>query len=135
MKRLLSILSVTVLLAVSVFAFASCGAPNSDVNLAKSALESDGYLVVDGASSASKYGFVGLVSSLHATKGFESVSIFYFADDDSAEAAYDLMKTTEKNNEVENNKNGIVAPDIEIEMGCSDNVVWIGTPLAVEASQ
>ena len=135
MKRILSILCIVALLAGCMLAFASCTAPNSDVNLAKSALESAGYLVVDGASSASKYGFVGLVTSIHATMGFESVTVFYFADEDSADVAYDLMESTEEYLEAENKKLGIIAADLEIEMGCSGNVVWIGTPLAIEAAQ
>ena len=135
MKRILSILCIVALLAGCMLAFVSCTAPNSDVNLAKSALESAGYLVVDGASSASKYGFAGLVTSIHATKGFESVTIFYFADEDSADVAYDLMESTEEYFESENKKLGVTTAEIEIEMGCSGNVVWIGTPLAIEAAQ
>ena len=63
------------------FTLVSCdNIPNEDPAEARKELIEEEDTVVDGKSSASKYGFSGLVTSIHAYKEYDSVTIFYFED-------------------------------------------------------
>lgn len=135
MKKILFVLCIVSILVSCLFTLVSCGdAPNEDPALAREALESEGYTVVDGKASASRFGIVGITSSMHAYKEYESVTIFYFADDESAEAAYDAIEKTIKNEKTEYAREGREYPDLGLETGVDGTVVWIGTPEAIAAA-
>lgn len=131
MKKILSVLCIIFVLSSCLISLVSCGTPDEDPAVAEAALRENGYTVVDGASSASRFGFTGLVKSIHAYKDFESITIFYFENEDSASVAFSAMKKTINDEKEEYKKEGIEYPELELEMDYSGCVVWIGTPDAI----
>ncbi len=132
MKKVLSLVCLLAIVASCLFVFASCGGatPNSDPAKAEEALKAAGYTCVDGTMGATF--LVGaeaakkLEKAITAYKGdgmTDTVSIYYFADEESAQLAYDNIDA--------------IASDAGSDdvYGVSGKMVWAGYEAAVKAAQ
>ena len=130
MKKIISTVLVCVLLLGCVFTLASCGAPNSDPQKAKAALEDKDYSVT------LKEDYPGCVATIYAVKNdinkkkFDSIEIFYYKDEAAAKEAW---KTLEKQFEAEAEPKKDT--DSEIKYGIEGALIYKGTPRAVKAAK
>ena len=137
MKKVLSLVCLLAVVASCLFVFASCGGgatPNSDPAKAKAALDAAGYTCQDGyavtvgaAMSIGTEAAKKLENAVAAYKGSartDAVSIYYFADEESAQLAYDYID--ELASELD---------DYEGVYGISGKMVWAGAETAIKAAQ
>ena len=124
MKKVLSLVCVLAMVATCLFVFASCGAtPNEDPAEAEKALKEAEYNV----TNLTKDG----VGVLTATKGEDTVTIQYCADEAAAEKAYEQLETLYEAAEKIADELG---EDVGYEIGISGKMVWSGTPDAISAA-
>ena len=134
MKKVLSIVCLLALVATCLFAFASCGAPNEDPAEAKKALEDNEYTIMNNielAGVATAYfaaNVVDIETSVGASKGEDSVVIFYFKDEAKAESAFaDFEKAVENARKLAEGQ----GKEFNMEYDISGKMIWIGTPDAI----
>ena len=136
-KTFVKIIAMALACALACMTLASCGVlfgPNADPDKAAKALEDKGYevTVMDDELSlglvALSTGFEDLSSCLTATNKDDSddtVSIFYFENEDAAETAWDsIEKYAEK--AMEDDKDYVVKQ--------SGKMIWMGTKKAINAA-
>lgn len=132
MKKTLRLIALSLVLVMAVLALASCGAPNSDPDKAKKALEEEGYTVIliDSEAALATYKALyggDLEAVLTATKGLLSgnaLTILYYGSSADADAAYDAVKKeSEKKDD-----------DSDYEFKKSGKMVWFGHKDAVKAA-
>ena len=88
MKKVLSLVCLSALLATFLFAFVSCGVPNEDPMKAKEALEENGFVVKMSEEDGIIY--------LDAKSETDAISIQYFATEMAAEDGYGRAKAVLK---------------------------------------
>ena len=124
MKKVISLLCVLVLTVGCLFVFASCGAPNSDPQAAKAALESAGYYV--------SYYEYETYTYIHGTLGEEYVYIYYYDSEALAEADYAAKEAAYEEEEALADVLGI---ELDYEVGISGTMVYKGTSKAISAAK
>ena len=131
MKKVISLVCLLAMVATCLFVFASCGAtPNSDPAKAEEALKAAGYTCVDSKLGASM--LVGAepakkiekaITAYKADDRMDTVTIYWFADEDSAKAAYDNIDSL------------VSEAGGDDVYGVSGKMVWAGAEAAVKAAQ
>ncbi len=132
MKKTIRLIALSMVLVMAVLAFASCGAPNSDPDKAKKALEEEGYsvLIIDSEAALATYKALyggELKAVLTATKGILSgnaLTILYYGSSADADAAYDAVKKESEDKD----------DDSDYEFKKSGKMVWFGHKDAVKAA-
>lgn len=127
MKKFARVLALMLVATMLCVLFASCGAtPNSDPAEAAKALEEAGYTV-------NKNEVPGVLTTVTATnlETGDVVTIQYYADEATAEAAYKVVEEQAKAAEELASELG---EDADIAYGIDGTMVWVGTPDAVSAA-
>lgn len=139
MKKTVRILAFAITLIMLALTLASCGAPNSDPDKAKKALEKNGYTAVktNGYFSGIAAAFLGKENTVDASvtgtktetdkdgnKKTESVFILYFKTADAAKDAWDDIKSE---NEKKDDSDWVVAR--------SGKIIYYGTKAAIKAAR
>lgn len=135
MKKILSMILVCIMALGCVFALASCGAPNKDPKAAKAALEDADYeaTLTEGAAlelGAAALGIEDLEAVVSGLKDDDAVSIYYFEDKEAAEEAYEKLEEL-----FEEMKEEAEEEDVEVKLGKSGAMVWMGTKDAIKAAK
>ena len=139
MKKLVRVLSITLVAVMLCATLASC-APASDPAKAEAALKEAEYIVLNDSTitpAVFKLGGYDLTNVVTATKTTEDkdgktvvelVVIYYFADKDNAEKAFSKVEEDAKE-KAEQTKETWVAPTL------SGSMVYFGTKNAVQAAK
>ena len=131
MKKIISAILLSVLCLGCVFALASCGKPNKDPETAKKALEADKY-VVDLYKDKEVDDKVEAVVQAYTEDLENVITITYYKDKADAKDAYKDMKENVEKLEKYYKDSGF---NVELEMGRSGAMVWIGTKDAIKAAK
>ncbi len=137
MKNVLRMIALSLVLVMSVMILASCGAPNSDPDKAKAALEENGYEAVKLEKIAAAAALIATgatdVECMVTGMGkiddkYEAVAIIYFEDADAADAAWDKIQDyAEEAKEEVDDDSGWVCDK-------SGAMIYFGTKNAVKAA-
>lgn len=130
MKRIISTVLVCVLLVGCVFTLFSCGNPNTDPSAAKAALEEEGYTVTFRENVGGYKATIFADKNDIANKKYEYIEIYYFADNEASQKAWDLRAESYLK-QAEESK----GTDYEIEVGHVENLIYRGTVKAVKAAK
>lgn len=121
MKKVLSIVMVVMLLAMTVVVFASCSKPADNPDDALAALKENGY-----TAEKTEFGGNTVVTGM---KGTDMVVITWYADEAAADAAYEAL-------EAQYEKAEDAGQDVSnSDYGQSGNMVWYGTKDAIDAAK
>ena len=136
MKKVLSLVCLSALLATFLFAFVSCGVPNEDPMKAKEALEENGFVVKMSEEDGIIY--------LDAKSETDAISIQYFATEMAAQDGYERAKAV-LNKYYSSDEAYKLAMDKKIgvegltyddfECGILGMMVWMGTSAAISAAK
>jgi ABC-type oligopeptide transport system substrate-binding subunit len=125
MKKVLSIVMVVMLLAMTVVVFASCSKPADNAADAKAALEGNGYTVSYYKDEAGN-------EFIHATKGADYVSIAYYVNEADADAQYAEAEVEFEELEKAADENNL---EFNLDIGQSGSMIWMGTEDAIDAAK
>lgn len=138
MKKLVKVMALVMIVAMSLTLFVSCG-PNSDPDKAGEALKKNGYSTTIAKDAASLTAIEVLLgcdrgdlvarvkgSTLDEDKKLQTVTIYYFKDGSAANKFYDKVKT-ESDKESKDQSSWIIAK--------SGAMVYYGTNAAIKAAK
>ena len=142
MKKFVRILSVVLVALMLLVTLTACAAPSKNAEKAIKSLEKSGYTVVHdtkvlpGIFTFAGYDLTSVVTASktvtdkNGEKKIEFLSIYYFADKETAEKALEKVETYASEDKAEDNtaESRWVAPTR------SGNIVYYGTKAAVKAA-